>query len=393
MGLPILTQHVKPSICDLINLIYQAALQPYLWQKILSDIRILCDADQCTLFFYDALEPQRCLASAARADEDVLTHYLNNCIEQQAAQINNQLQSLPEGKVVTDNDIHHYVGKEYSGIVGKDYMQTFWPNLKFEAGVVLLRGQSSCAGLGLQNFIDSPPLQQHSISLLQQLSPHLHQAMRLHQEFTRIEHANDALTTVLNAAKIGIILLDEKFRLQFINHKAKQSLEKIDCANFHTAQQLMLEKISKDQIHKIVTHFDFLNQGSNRNGKNATELKLNYNDGHLKISGYALQKHQPRANTKNPAQMHTPEAGYLLLIQDSNPSCHLNLQYLHSAYEITATERKLILNLINGASLLASADSQTVKPSTVRWHLKNIMQKTLTHSQTELTRLMLELRD
>lgn len=394
-----LQSHIKPSISDIINLIYQAVLQPDLWQKILSDIRILCDADQCTLFFYDALEPQRCLASAARADENILTHYLNNFIAQQATQIKKQLKSLPEGKVVTDDDIHHYVGKEYSGIVGKDYMQTFWPNLKFEAGVVLLRGESSCAGLGLQNFIDSPPLHEHNISLLQKLSPHLQQAMRLHQEFAQIEHAKDALTTVLNAAKIGIILLDEKFTLQFINHKAKQSLEKIDHANVYTEQQLRLEKIGKDQIHKLVTHFDFLNQtikakeSRNKNVINNTELKLNYKDGHLKVSGYALQKHVPETSNKNPSLAHASEAGYLLLIQDSNPSCHLDLQYLNSAYEITATERKLILNLINGASLLDSADSQTVKPSTARWHLKNIMQKTLTHSQTELTRLMLELRD
>ncbi len=122
-------------------------------------------------------------------------------------------------------------------------------------------------------------------------------------------------------------------------------------------------------------------------------MKLNYSDGHLKISGYALLKYPPTLNAENSTSLHSFEAGYLLLIQDSNPTCHLNQQYLHSAYEITATERKLILGLINGASLIDSANSQTVKPSTVRWHLKNVMQKTLTRSQTELTRLMLELRD
>lgn len=382
------SQHAKPSICDVINLIYQAALQPLLWSEILSDIRILCGADQCTLFFYDALEPHRCLASAARADEEVLTHYLQSSIQQQATQIHNQLKALPEGQVVTDQDIRQFAGEEYSGIVGNDYMQTFWPNLKFEAGIVLLRGETSCAGLGLQNFTDSMPLEPHSISLLQNLSPHLRQAMRLHQQFTQFEHTNDALKNVLQASKVGIILLDEKFAVQFVNHKAKHSLEKID--HLPKTQALALEKINKEQIHKIVTHFNLLTKGYNKDENNSGNVTLPYKNGQLKINGYALQRQHQKTDAKN---VSPNEAGYLLLIQDSNPTCDIDPQYLHSAYEITATERKLILGLINGVSLLDSADSQTVKPSTVRWHLKNIMQKTLTHSQTELTRLMLELRN
>ena len=387
------SQQVKPSISDVINLIYQAALQPHLWQKILTDIRILCGADQCTLFFYDALEPARCLASAARADEEVLTRYLKNFIKQQAALMNDQLHSLPEGQVVTDHDIRLYIGEEYSGVVGQDYMQTLWPNLKFEAGIVLLRSEASCAGLGLQNFVDSPALQYQSISLLQKLSPHLRKAMRIHQQFMQLEHTHNALTTVLHAAKIGIVLLDEKLTIQFINNKAKHSLGKVEDSTMSSSQKLSLEKINKEQIHKIVTQFNTLAKDSHKNGKSNAELKINYCNGHLKITGYVLQKHPPITNAKSSSTIHSPQAGYLLLIQDSNPTCHLNQQYLHSAYEITATERKLILGLINGASLIDSANSQTTKPSTVRWHLKNIMQKTLTHSQTELTRLMLELRD
>jgi len=382
------SRHIKPSICDTINLIYQAALQPPLWSEILSDIRILCGADQCTLFFYDALEPSRRLVSAARTNEEALTHYLKNFIQQQAIQINNQLKSLPEGQVVTNQDVRQFAGEEYSKIVGAEYMQKFWPNLKFEAGIVLLRGDASCAGLGLQNFNDSLPLNSQGISLLQKLAPHLCQAMRLHQTLIEFENSNDSLKKVLHASKIGIILLDEKYAIQFINHKAKHSLEKID--DLPLTQQLALEKISKEQVNKIVTQFNGPAKSQSKNVHHSSDLQIVYKNGHLKINGYALQKSYLKKNDKHFSHI---EEGYILIIQDSNPDCSLDPQYLHSAYEITATERKLILGLINGATLLDNADSQTVKPSTVRWHLKNIMQKTMTHSQTELTRLMLELRD
>lgn len=377
-------QSEQPSIDSIINRIYQAALQPYLWPDILSDIRLACSADQCTLFFYDGLEPERSLASAARADEHILSQYLKHYIQQQATQINHQLNALPEGQVVTDRDMRQFVGEEYSGIVGKDYMQTFWPNLKFEAGIVLLRGEIHCAGLGLQNFSETKPLSAQSINLLQSLSPHLRQAMRLHQQLAQFSRTNDALKSVLQACKVGIILLDDKLNIHFINNKARHSLVKVE--HLPLPKQLVLEKINNAQINKIVAQFNLLTK-ADKNPLN-NNLNLNYKSGHLKINGYLLQQYLSSTELKSPSS-----PSYLLLIQDSNSTCELNLQYLQSAYEITAAERKLILGLINGASVLDSAESQTVKPSTIRWHLKNIMQKTLTHSQTELTRLMLELRD
>jgi DNA-binding CsgD family transcriptional regulator len=376
MDTHIQSQNTKLFIHELINLIYQAALQPLLWPETLNDIRILCGADQCTLFFYDAFEPHRCLASAARVDEATLTQYLKKSIQQQATQVNNQLKVLPEGQVVIDQEIYELVGKNYSDIVGEEYMQTFWPNLKFEAGIVLLRGETSCAGLGLQNFENSPSIPQQSIDLLQELSPHLRHAMRLHQDFMRLEHTNDALKAVLQASHAGIVLLDEKFNIQFINYKAQQSLKKISHLPIH--QQLFLEITGKEQLHKIVPGIECMIKSYEETTED-DESTFSHPNGHLKINSYALQEI-------------SASAGHLLLIQDSNSSCDLDLQYLQSAYEITATERKLISGLINGSSLLESADSQMVKPSTIRWHLKNIMQKTLTHSQPELTRLMLELR-
>lgn len=377
----------KPSICDVINLIYQAALQPLLWSEILSDIRTLCDVDQCTLFFYDAIEPGQCIAGAARADEQVVTHYLKNFIRQQATQINSQLKALPEGQVVTNDDVRLITGAEYSEIVGADYMQNFWPNLKFEAGIVLLRSNNSSAGLGLQNFNNSPPLTAQSITLLEKLSPHLRQAMRAHQKFTELDNTNNALKKVLQSCKSGIILLDEKFSVKFINHQAKHSLEKINAQ--HLTKKLTLEKIGSEQIHNIVNQFN-TSKDSKIKLDNSPESQIVYKDGHLKVNGYSLKNFPTIINTVDFPQN---ESGYLILIQDSNVTCSLNPQYLHSAYEITATERNLILGLINGGSLLDNADSQKVKRSTGRWHLKNIMHKTLTHSQTELVRLMIQLRD
>ena len=389
MDIRLETRHTKPSMCDTINLIYQAALQPLLWSEVLNDIRMLCNTDQCTLFFYDAFDPSRCLVSAARADEQALASYLKNFIKLQAAQINNQLKALPEGTVATNEHIRQFSGDEYSKIVGANYMENIWPNLKFEAGVVLLRGDASCAGLRLQNFNNSQALSAKSVSLLQKLSPHLRQAMQIHQKFTELENTNDALKKVLHSSKVGVILLDGNFTVQLINHKAKHALEKID--NQVITQKLTLEKIDSTQLHKIINHLNSPTTKSTKScrEKNA-EFQIFYKNGHLKVNGYLLEKPSGSITGETFSQI---DPAYLILIRDSNESCDLGLQYLQSAYEITATERKLILGLINGDSLLDNANSQMVKPSTVRWHLKNIMQKTLTHSQTELTRLMLELRD
>ena len=57
---------------------------------------------------------------------------------------------------------------------------------------------------------------------------------------------------------------------------------------------------------------------------------------------------------------------------------------LEDRFHLTHSEARLVLHLVQGASLKSSAESLGVKYETVRTYLKSVFQKTGTHRQAEL---------
>lgn len=379
------------SESTLINAIYDAAMQPDLWPQVLEGIRKFCGADQCTVFYYDEIDRQRNYAAAARLRVQTLDLYLDEFIAPQAEQINNQLRCLPEGEVVTDADIYRLSGKHYAQIVGVKYMQCLWPKLQFQAGIVLFRGNNACAGLGLQNFSDSSPLNPNNIAQLQRLTPHLIQAIHIRQRINLLDKANHAFEAVLKNLRLGVILLDEFEQIRFINSEAMHALSKCTgiCYRLHSRFQVNLQH--PDSCAPALCK---AKQSKNEKRKIATTdscIKIEYPNGHLKLSFFNLNKALGRSSTAGTDKDWPDTTQYLVLVQDSLRHCDLPIHYLKQAYGITPAEGELIAHLINGSTLMEAAEKRAVTHETARWQMKNIMQKTQVHSQNQLSQLMLSL--
>lgn len=379
------------SEATLINAIYDAAMHPHLWPQVLEGIREFCGADQCTVFYYDGIDWQRNYAAAARLKVQTLDLYLDEFIAPQAAQINNQLRCLPEGKVVTDKDICRLSGKSYAQIVGAKYMQCLWPKLQFQAGTVLFRSASGSAGLGLQNFADSPPLDTENIERLQRLTPHLIQAIHIRQRINLLEQANHACEAVLKHLRLGVVLLDEREQVTFINPEAMRAFSKCPDIHYTLHQRLQFSKYSSDQNNVILAKEKQKNSDKRKISGNESCIKIEYPQGHLKISFFRIGISQREANERQIKNGLPVNAHHLVLVQDSRRPCDLPINYLKQAYGITPAESELINHMVNGATLLEAAEKRAVTHETARWQMKNIMQKTQVHSQTQLSQLMLSL--
>ncbi|WP_062058987.1 helix-turn-helix transcriptional regulator [Cellvibrio sp. OA-2007] len=396
---PILQPECTPaSDSQLINAIYEAAIYPQLWPQVLDSIRLNCGADQCTIFYYDAIERRCNYAAAARLKTQTLDLYLDEFIAPQAAQLNNQLRGLPEGMAVTDSDIVQLSGKRYAQIVGAKYMQCLWPKLHFQAGAVLYRGVNGCAGLGLQNFESSLPLTATHIDKLQRLLPHLVQAIHIRQRIHLLEKANHAFEAVLKHLRLGVVLLDPRQQVTFINPEAMRALSKSQQVHFQ-----MHKPFQVDTCHINTCHLDTNNSISVNEkllkkekrkiiGKDSS-IKIEYPQGHLKLSIFALNENQEKIWPIYNEQGLPPNSRYLILVQDSQRHCDPPIQYLKAAYGITPAESELIEHLINGSTLGEAAKKRAVTHETARWQMKNIMQKTQVHSQPQLSQLMLSLME
>lgn len=372
-----------PPLTDsaLVNLIYDTAMQPELWQRVLNELRLISNTDQCTLFFYSRTEPHKNFATAARINEQAITLFLSDFIEQQAQHIYRQLAILPEGQLVSDNDIRDISGHSYSTLVGPEYMNNLWPNLQFQAGIVLLRNDHYCAGLGLQNFSESAPINASNMARLKLFIPHLVQAIKVRTRLNIIQQANRNLEAVLTHLQLGVVLLDRHFSIQLINPAAEKALGKLQGINHKPGIGFIEQKLPAN----LIASSPKSKSGKRAIGSRSRETCITYDKGQIKIEAFNLP-----GSTENSV----PEGScYLLLIQDSARPCKLPLSYLQKAYGITPAEGELIRYLINGASLVQAATGRAITKETARWQLKSILQKTRTHSQTQLSRLVLALED
>jgi DNA-binding CsgD family transcriptional regulator len=81
----------------------------------------------------------------------------------------------------------------------------------------------------------------------------------------------------------------------------------------------------------------------------------------------------------------------VVLLQISDPECesHIPPFYLQETFGLTPTEAKVAICILRGSGLPCVAKELSVTLSTVRVHLQRVFEKTGTHRQAELVRLLL----
>jgi DNA-binding CsgD family transcriptional regulator len=79
----------------------------------------------------------------------------------------------------------------------------------------------------------------------------------------------------------------------------------------------------------------------------------------------------------------------LVLIVDPEKEPEPELQALRRLYGLTSTEAEIALRVLDGAGLGPIAEELSVSLATVRTHLQHVFDKTHTHRQAELVRLLL----
>jgi DNA-binding CsgD family transcriptional regulator len=78
----------------------------------------------------------------------------------------------------------------------------------------------------------------------------------------------------------------------------------------------------------------------------------------------------------------------LVVVRDPDRCDPLSDQYLRNAFSLTTTEIEIARLLVSGARVRTIAGNLGVRESTVRWHIRNLLQKTNTTCQADLVRAL-----
>jgi len=367
---------------QLVQRIYDAALDSRLWAGVMQSISDACEADQCTMFFYDARCRARNFAAAARINEGVASKYLQEFIDLEAAEFHKNMAPLQEGQVVTSEDLIEITGKSYDAIVGREYMETFLPQLQFEAGIILLHENMMCAGLGIRNFMGKPMLAEAHLQFLRRIAEHLVQSVKIHNRISMVKQTNLAIEAVLKHINTGVFLLDKNLQVKFSNAEAARILESGCALEIGRYGKLFLTSPVENQrlqeaLETIALEGDM---GCEKTIQFAAHTSHHQHP--LRISISSVQA------TDNSELAKEGIALVIFAIDPDRPN-KLPESYVRQAYSLTPTECNIMKILLKNSCANYVAEVRGTTLETARGQLKVIMQKTGTHSQAELSRLLM----
>lgn len=366
----------------IIAAIYEAALNPTKWRIVLADICQYIDADEASLLFYDGQHAQRnFVITAFNLSND---NFIAQHLHAEAEKIKLLFEDSQPGNVFTAQDVAARIGISYEDYVGEPTKINERKELQVQAGIPLLLGDIICAAMGFHCFRTSAALSKGAIKFLELLSPHLVRAIQIHNHISILKTEHNSLLESIKHANLAVLLLDAHLRITFASTEAQKVLVSHPALKI-TAQQRLQAFIHKEQIDLEAILAEFSQNGfqNTRLTKDGISLPLQHPDkSHpLKLCFIPLDKSNIHLNDDAPC--------LAIFLTDPERKRFISPAYLQQAYALTTTEAQLAQLLLKGLTVADISTLRRTSLETIRWQLKQIMHKTQTHSQTELTRLLL----
>jgi DNA-binding CsgD family transcriptional regulator len=234
-------------------------------------------------------------------------------------------------------------------------------------GSQLPLGEGELVALAFYRDEQARPFGRAECTLLDQLLPHLRRALRIALRIGQLDAERFALQSALDGLSIGVALLGDKGRVLETNRALREIAAQRDGLAL-ARDGLVAEKPAAT--------------AAMRAGE-AVTLALPRPSGRR-----ALQVLVAPLRADSAEGAFGERARTLVVVSDPDVKPVRSFELLSGLYGLTAAEGRVAARLAAGTSLGEIADALGIRTSTARNHLKRIFEKTGTHRQGELVRLL-----
>ncbi|MFC5519845.1 helix-turn-helix transcriptional regulator [Polaromonas jejuensis] len=214
--------------------------------------------------------------------------------------------------------------------------------------------------------------------VFERLLPHLHRASELRARMGQLEKHAALGLSALDKLPQGILIVDDKGRIQHLNRAAQACLAAatVPCRAVH--EHLVFAASEADaRFRHLVTA-----ACRQRSPASAGAFRLACGaDQWLGVSVLPLKASHPLASFR---QIHLA----MVVLADPNASASPSAALLGELLGLTPTEARLALALAAGKTIHDFANAESCSWHTARAHLKNLLRKTGCHRQVDLVRLI-----
>jgi DNA-binding CsgD family transcriptional regulator len=221
------------------------------------------------------------------------------------------------------------------------------------------------------------------VKVMSGLVPHLQQALRTQNELRALAYRSTELAGALETVRHGMVIVGPGWWVINLNSAAERFLRAEDGLMMSSARIAATSTPAEHKLQRAL-HAALTDDGSKTRGGRS----------------FLCQ----RPSGKRPYVVHvlplrhaeideTPsEARALVLIIDPHQEPEPAAPLLRRLYGLTIAEADVAVRIARGADLKEISDELSVSITTVRKHLQHVYDKTDTHRQAELVRLLITLR-
>ena len=251
------------------------------------------------------------------------------------------------------------------------------------AGTNLVAEDQFSALVCISNAPDKDYLTEEQLRLFEAVARHLGRAVRINRQLWKLELANLAATERIEMLPEGVMLADASGRVVLANAVAKAMLDARD--GIFLCDGCLAVAGSPDALRKLVVSCARRSVGIGGPG-GELEVPRDLPRSPLHVTVAPL-----RSDTRLPD---VPWIGFgspvaIVTVTDRDLDRRRRQMNLRRRFDLTFTEAALAAEILKGDGRKAAARRCGISDATAKTHLANIFEKTGTHRQAELVRLLL----
>jgi len=372
-----------PDQEELVDLIYQAAVDAELWPEVLDQVVQRVDGSAATLHWY-SLFSGRSSGIGVGVEQASLDHgfetyaALSPLTEKNAEKKRRRLRNYAP-RILRDID---WLPKEE--FLKTAYYNDFFQAFEFHSDVSLGLmvedvggGDFEGAGLNVFRHKNQGEWTDQNMALLRALHPHLVRAYRLGRRVSVSKHVEESLSQFLDRASWGVFIVDRDRQVIHFNRQAESLLGEPWGLTLVAGRLSAHGPAEARRLHQLVA--GAAADGEARTG-GAMTLATPHRRRPLALVAYPLNRER--------VDLFPKASAVAVCVTDLDAYVSYPEKELRDLFGLTAAEARVALTLSEGLDGTGIAERLGLSLPTVRTHLAHIFDKTETTGQATLNGLL-----
>lgn len=355
-----------------VQLIYEAALDFNRWPAVLEQLADDLGASVACLVRHDIATSEGTMVMV-RTDPRFARlyseHYARlNVFAQRAG-------NRPPQTVITDRMVlpkeELFSTEFYDGFMLPQHVHTLM-------NLYLLSEGTSSTRIALARSPRAGEWDQEHTRRLSSLAPHLHHAARVNRQFEAVHLSAETAFSALDRLTLGIVIVDDQSHVFFANRAAQEMVAAADGLAIDSAGLSVAHRAQSAVLRRLIAEA-------------ATEVGIPGSGSGLSAARPSLRRPYSLLVTplrRSQGWCFPKQSGAVVLIRDPERAPSLSACYLRRRYGLTPAEAAVTMEIMKGGGLGEAAQALSVSLTTARTHLQHVFEKTGTHRQAELVRLI-----